>query len=219
LKVSSTNSLDEYNELHSAYKDLYVNFNRLVKKHGSLKQKFQELENILSHLEKENDDSKKDLDKYKLISKNKEIFKPCENCSHIENEIFKFEKIIKKILNSSKNLDLILSSQRVNSSKAGLGYTIKEDLENHKNVFVKESRKMNHQVAYKQNFQRKIYRASPYKLNCFYCMKIGHISNKCFIKHKGISSGMYMWIPKGVKHKKISILHYNPLHIINYKIT
>jgi len=47
-----------------------VNFNRLVKKHGSLKQKFQELENILSHLEKENDDSKIDLDKYKLISKN-----------------------------------------------------------------------------------------------------------------------------------------------------
>ena len=69
-KVSSTNSLDEYDELHSVYQDLYVNFNHLVKRHGSLKQKFQELENILSHLEKENDDSKIDLDKYKLISKN-----------------------------------------------------------------------------------------------------------------------------------------------------
>jgi len=40
----------------------------------------------------------------------------------------------------------------VNSSKAGLGYTSKEDLENHENIFVKESRKMNHQVASKQNF-------------------------------------------------------------------
>ena len=203
--VSSMNSLDEYDELHSAYQDLYVNFNYLVKKHGSLKQKFQELENILSHLEKENDDLRKDVNKYNLISKNKEVFKPCENCSHLENEIFKLRKIINKFSNSSKNIDSILSSQRVNSSKAGLGYTSKEDLENHKNVFVKESRKMNHQVSSKKKIQRKIYQASPYKLSCFYYMKIVHTSNKCFIKHQGISSGMYMWISKGVNTKRFRL--------------
>jgi len=111
-KVSSTNSLDEYDELHNAYQDLYVNFNHLVKKHGSLNQKFQELENTVSHLEKENDDLRKDLNKYKLTSKNKEVFKPCENCSHLENENFKLEKIINKFSNSSKNLDSILSSSK-----------------------------------------------------------------------------------------------------------
>jgi len=154
LKVSSTNSLDEYDELHNAYQDIYVNFNHLMKKHGSLKQKFQELENILSHMKKENNNLKKDLDKCTLIPKNKEVFKPCENFSHLENENFNLE-IINKFSNSSRYLDSMLSSQRVNSSKVGLGYTSKEGLENHKTNFCKRIKKNESSSCFQTKFSKK----------------------------------------------------------------
>ena len=30
---------------------------------------------------------------------------------------------------------------------------------------------------------------------CFYCMKKGHTSNKCNIKHFGVPNGKYDWVP------------------------
>ena len=33
-------------------------------------------------------------------------------------------------------------------------------------------------------------------ISCFYCMKKGHTSNKCKIKHYGVSSGRYAWVVK-----------------------
>jgi len=30
---------------------------------------------------------------------------------------------------------------------------------------------------------------------CFYCMKKGHTSNKCNIKHFGVPNGKYHWVP------------------------
>ncbi|BAT83726.1 hypothetical protein VIGAN_04092800, partial [Vigna angularis var. angularis] len=33
-------------------------------------------------------------------------------------------------------------------------------------------------------------------VSCFYCMKKGHTSNKCKIKHYGVPSGRYVWVIK-----------------------
>ena len=33
-------------------------------------------------------------------------------------------------------------------------------------------------------------------ISCFYCMKKGHTSNKCKIKHYGVPSGRYIWVVK-----------------------
>ena len=30
---------------------------------------------------------------------------------------------------------------------------------------------------------------------CFYCMKRGHTSNKCSIKHFSVPNGKYHWVP------------------------
>ncbi|BAT84058.1 hypothetical protein VIGAN_04132800, partial [Vigna angularis var. angularis] len=36
---------------------------------------------------------------------------------------------------------------------------------------------------------------NPNVVTCFYCMKKGHTSNKCRIKHFDVPNGKYAWIP------------------------
>jgi len=58
----------------------------------------------------------------------------------------------------------------------------------------------NNKINYKRTRRVWVEKGTTYSMNacvatCFYCMKNGHTSNKCNIKHYGVPNGKYAWVP------------------------
>ena len=98
-----------------------------------------------------------------IIALKTEVSETCSKSSSDVSELQKIVKLLKsdleKIVNGSKNLDLMLSGQKPYLDKTGLGFE-KEDEE--------------------QSFKDFLYQIPT----CVYCFKKGHSSERCFSRRK-----------------------------------
>ena len=117
----------------------------------------------------------------------------------MENELLKSSledanKIIARFVEGEKNLNMILSQQRLMLDKGGIGYNGERKDRSYKSYFV---------------------RATHNTRN--YCRKMGHIAHTCAIRNNMNRKikGKYVWVPKGqvyfvktnlegLKHKWVS---------------
>ena len=153
------------------FQELLAKSSKLDIAHKKLKKDFKELQdNLEKSLEEEN------VLKNKILSlENREIEAvECESCKNYMFELMILEKQLKDAL-ENKSFE--------------------------KHAFEKKNPSRNKYVPKNKKTRRVwVEKGTAHYRNtclatCFYCMKKGHTSNKCNIKHYDVPNGKYTWMP------------------------
>jgi hypothetical protein len=212
-----------YDELQSAFNELYEEFLKLSKKYSNQNK-------LILSLESEANNMKIELDQVKNSA--------CNKCQSLECNIIELNQVIKKYEKGQIGLENVLSNQRFSNDKCGLGFSnfdkpstshttfVKATCNKFNNVeqkkvhIVNPSKRLNVRFnSYGRNYfniRNKCYNKnysnvrnnsykkisskisnSYHKPTCFYCNIIGHTPNACYIKNVGVPNGKFIWVEKG----------------------
>ncbi|GAV83016.1 zf-CCHC domain-containing protein [Cephalotus follicularis] len=163
----SDNEVDDsytFGELQFAFDELLVEFKKKCSQYSSLKKNMASIEKEKDLLVIENEHLKNDIGilEHELAKKVDHVVKPtsCNNIA-LEKEVeslkeknVNLEKSFSKFTLGSKKLEEMLATQRSYLDKTGIGYALLEVKAMFKNTKIRP--------------------------HCTYCLKIGHVMNKCF---------------------------------------
>ena len=111
-----------------------------------------------------------------------------EKCHLLQNKVSHLENLLNKAYERKRNLNEILSMQRMASNKTGLGY-------NKQTRFAPFNKVNLNQVSNKVIEVSKKHQ-NPNGIICQYCMRKGHTKFKCNIRKYGVPQGIHIWLPK-----------------------
>ena len=179
-----------YSELKSAFIEIHneamtcaKNLSRFRKENKYLILKMAKLQEELHDLKNENETLKLidvSANCVKCISLNENVFiSTCLSCEDKKKEIVDLNKIVCNFTNGTKNLNMLLGSQRCIQNKTGLGYEEK---------------------SYYNLFKPSTFTSSAPFIKCNYCKRKGHSASTCKIR-KGIGGQQQVWVPKGTRPK------------------
>ncbi|KAH1265274.1 hypothetical protein GmHk_01G001009 [Glycine max] len=181
--------LEAFNEMHEEAQRLVVLNNKL---RSGLKFHITKLASTQSELDKLRQENEKLVSSYKVTgcvcaftSLNIDNYKSLQ----IEFEKLKkdhYEKYMKK-----SDLSHLLSVQKHTTNKTGLGYN-KQTTFTKKTKFVSSKKVNPNKISKKKN----IVHSKPKAKTCYYCMKRGHASYKCYVRRFEVLRGKCVWIPK-----------------------
>ena len=198
-------------ELHDAFNELHIEAKRLSTANKKLRENLkwhvdklasmqQELNSLKSEFEMVtsnialNDCVYHDFDakveELKTVQLEFDVFKKShfEKCHLLQNKVSHLENLLNKAYEGKRNLNEILSVQRMASNKTGLGY-------NKQTKFAPFNKVNLNQVSNKIIEVSKTHQI-PNGITCHYCMKKGHTKFKCNIRKYGVPHGLYVWLPK-----------------------
>ncbi|XP_058219533.1 uncharacterized protein LOC131330063 [Rhododendron vialii] len=165
-----------FDELFIAYKELKVEFEKVVSKNKFLKKVAKDLSLEIDDLIEEKDILEEENESLRTsLEKEKEYLKDISKNESLEKQIDDLTNSLSKLTNGKESLDILLGKQMVSFHKAGIGYNPTQ----HKNLFGKDVPPSSHS-----------------KLTCHYCGKIGHISPTCPMKGYSSSNAKKVWVPK-----------------------
>ena len=184
--ASSSSNSPSFNELYNVYVEMHKELKKLAKINVERKNFIMKQHEKIIELQKDLEELKLQNETLELIYANstcncelKSNETPsCENCKSLEKEVFNLNDRLARLMKGDTSLDHLLSTQRNNSNRSGLGYT--------------KPKKRNYRKV--GGFSKNKISKNP---TCHYCGIFGHTTNKCNIKKFGIPSGEYIWIVKG----------------------
>jgi len=157
---------------------LLVKYSKLDTSHRKLKFEFTELQNNFEKSLEEEEIFKNKIST--LENKEKEIVE-CASCKSYMFDICILEKHLEDAL-ENKNSKKLAHKKNSNKNRHAHNCNMKNKTKKTRGVWVEKG------IAYSMN----TYACTA---TCFYCMKNGHTSNKCNIKHIGVPNGKYHWVP------------------------
>jgi hypothetical protein len=178
-----------YDELQSAFNELYEEFLKLSKKYSNQNK-------LILSLESEANNMKIELDQVKNSA--------CNKCQSLECNIIELNQVIKKYEKGQIGLENVLSNQRFSNDKCGLGFSNFDKPSTSHTTFVKATCNKFNNVE-----QKKVHIVNPSKrLNVrfnSYGRNYFNIRNKCYNKnYSNVRNNSYKKI-----NSKISISHHN----------
>jgi len=175
-EVNSTCHKNDYDDLYDAFQQLLIKSSKLDIAHKKLKSDFKDLQ---SKFEKSLEEE--ELLKNKISNlENKETVE-CASCKSYMFDICILKKHLEDAL-ENKNCEKFKIKKNPNKTKHAHNHSFKKKTKRTHRVWVEKG------TYHSMN----TYACTA---TCFYCMKKGHTSNKCNIKHFGVPNKKYHWVP------------------------
>jgi len=175
-EVNSTCHENDYDDLYDAFQQLLIKSSKLDTAHKKLKSDFKDLQ---SKFEKSLEEEEFLKNKISNLE-NKETVE-CASCKSYMFDICILEKHLADAL-ENKNCEKFKIKKNPNKTKHAHNHSFKNKTKRTRRVWVEKG--TYHSIN--------TYACTT---TCFYCMKKGHTSNKCNIKHLGVPNKKYIWVP------------------------
>ncbi|BAT96713.1 hypothetical protein VIGAN_08369300, partial [Vigna angularis var. angularis] len=177
-QVSCSNSESSEFDLQKAFLELLDESEKLNAAHKNLKKEFKELRiKYEKALDEEVSLRNKICNLEMKESSNVEHPVECLSCQSHMLDIDILENLL-EVATGNNNVEMPIIVKKVYKNKSV--FKSKNKIKRTRRVLVEKGT-----VSYR----------NPNVVTCFYCMKKGHTSNKCRIKHFDVPNGKYAWIP------------------------